>query len=163
MDDPDSGAPDGRHAPGETRLLLDVMLRKLATHLRMCGYDAADALDRGVEGDAAVRALAAAEDRQLLTRDRDLAAQTDGALCLTATDVGEQLAELADAGFVLDLSGTPRCSQCNGSLERVGATDTTPADVPDPGADRVWRCADCGQHYWRGSHWTAVRERLPDE
>jgi uncharacterized protein with PIN domain len=32
-----------------TRLLLDAMLGNLATYLRMCGYDAADATDRGVE------------------------------------------------------------------------------------------------------------------
>jgi len=39
------------------RLLLDTMLGKLATYLRMCGYDAAYALDEGVESDDALLAV----------------------------------------------------------------------------------------------------------
>ncbi|WP_237560459.1 Mut7-C RNAse domain-containing protein, partial [Halolamina rubra] len=59
------------------------MLGKLATYLRMCGYDTAYALDRGVEADARIRRLAAAENRTLLTRDEQLAASVDDAILLT--------------------------------------------------------------------------------
>jgi hypothetical protein len=54
------------------RLLLDTMLGKLATYLRMCGYDAAHALDEEVESDAVL---------------------------LESRDVADQLGELADAGL----------------------------------------------------------------
>jgi len=61
------------------RLLVDAMLGKLARYLRMCGYDAAYALDRGLEADEDLLAVARDEGRQLLTRDRQLAdrASTD--------------------------------------------------------------------------------------
>ena len=114
------------------RLLLDVMLGKLATYLRMCGHDAAYALDResaddggkgagagedrsgreagndgesevtGIENDDALLALAREEDRRLVTRNADLAARADDTLLVSATDVDEQLRELGAAG--VDLS-----------------------------------------------------------
>ncbi|WP_394348159.1 Mut7-C RNAse domain-containing protein, partial [Halorubrum sp. SP9] len=59
--------------------MLDVMCGKLATYLRLCGYDAAYALDRGVEADDRLLDLAADEGRTLVTRDRELAARADAA------------------------------------------------------------------------------------
>lgn len=77
---------DGGRDPESTPLLLDVMCGTLATYLRMCSYDAADALDRDVEADETIRKIAAAEDRTLLTRDEDLAARADDAVLLTERD-----------------------------------------------------------------------------
>jgi uncharacterized protein with PIN domain len=143
------------------RFLCDAMLGKLSRYLRMCGHDAAYALDRGVEADDAVRELARREDRRLVTRDADLAARTEGALRLTARDVEEQLRELDAAGVALALPETPaRCGRCNGPLEPVGATASTPADVPDPSETSVWRCERCGGHFWKGSHWDDVARRV---
>lgn len=160
-DRPDSDATDGaRFTPADTRLYLDAMLGSLATLLRMCGYDAAYALDRGTEVDHAVRAAARAEGRLLVTRDRDLAAETAGALLLASKAVDDQLRELRDAGFALSLDDPARCSVCNAALEPVPASASTPAYAPDPAARPVWRCSDCGQYFWRGSHWADVRERL---
>ncbi|PSQ40099.1 hypothetical protein BRD13_00720 [Halobacteriales archaeon SW_5_70_135] len=112
------------------RLLLDAMCGGLRAPLRMCGHDTAYALDRDVEADDRLLALAREEERTLITRDRELA----------------------------------RCGRCNGRLEGVGREDSDgerPAYVPET-ADPVWRCRDCGQRFWRGSHWADVRERLPD-
>ncbi|PSQ18358.1 hypothetical protein BRD02_00865 [Halobacteriales archaeon QS_8_69_73] len=146
--------------PGADRLLLDVMLGKLAVYLRMCGYDAADAGDRGVEADDRLRRLAAAEDRRLLTRDRALAARTDGAVLLTERDVVDQLAELRAAGFELALEETPaRCGRCNGALEAVPPDAPTPDYAPSPATTDCWRC-DCGQVFWKGSHWDRVARAL---
>jgi len=145
-----------------TRFLCDAMLGKLARYLRMCGYDTAYALDRGVEADDAVRALARRENRRLLTRDATLAARTEGAIHLSARDIEAQLRELREAGVSLALPETPtRCGRCNGALEPVADGTETPADAPDPGETGVWRCERCGQHFWKGSHWDDVRERLP--
>jgi uncharacterized protein with PIN domain len=140
------------------RFLVDVMLGKLATYLRMCGHDAAYALDRGVEDDD-VLALAREEDRRIVTRDADLAATSRGSVRVDATDIEGQRRELRAAGIDLALGDPERCSRCNGVLERVGE-DGTPEDAPDPTDQSVWRCRACGQHYWRGSHWDDVRERL---
>lgn len=144
------------------RFLLDVMLGKLATYLRMCGYDAAYALDRGIEDDDAIRELAAAEGRTLLTRDAQLAEGVDEAILLTERGIEDQLRELRAAGVPLSLPDRPRrCSACNGRLEHVGDADNgatdRPAHVPDVDA---YRCRDCGQWFWKGSHWEDVRETL---
>ncbi|MFB6154978.1 MAG: Mut7-C RNAse domain-containing protein [Haloferacaceae archaeon] len=141
------------------RLLLDTMLGKLSTYLRMCGYDAAYSLDRGVEADDAVLSLAVDEDRRLLTRDVSLAARAPRSLLLSTRDVEDQLRELRDAGFDLSLPGEPsRCSACNGSLERVPAGEPRPDHAPVEGS--LWRCRDCAQYFWKGSHWEDVRRRL---
>jgi uncharacterized protein with PIN domain len=145
------------------RFLCDAMLGKLARYLRMCGHDAAYALDRGVEADDDVRELARRENRRLLTRDVALAARTEGAIALSVRDIEEQLRELDAAGVTLSLPETPsRCGRCNGPLEPVGDEAETPADVPDPSETSVWRCERCGGHFWKGSHWDDVRERLPE-
>ena len=149
------GEPVGRQP-----LLLDVMLGKLATYLRMCGYDAAYALDRNVEADDAILALAATEGRRVLTRDAQLAERTGGVL-LTERDVVAQLRELAAAGFDLSLDGDPQfCGTCNGPVTRVAPPDPTPDYAPDPETETVWRCRECGQHFWRGSHWDDVAGTL---
>ena len=139
------------------RFLCDAMLGKLARYLRMCGHDTAYALDRGVEDDDEIRRLARADDRRLLTRDADLAARTDGALELSAKCIEGQLRELADAGVRLSLPETPRrCGRCNGRLDPVSETATTPDSAPTPTETDVWRCERCGQHFWKGSHWDDV-------
>jgi uncharacterized protein with PIN domain len=145
------------------RFLCDAMLGKLARYLRMCGYDTAYALDRGVEADDAVHDLTRREERCLLTRDAALAARTEGAIELSARDIEEQLRELDAAGVSLSLPETPsRCGRCNGPLRPVDPAAQTPADAPDPSETGVWRCKRCGGHFWKGSHWDDVRERLPE-
>ena len=146
--------------PNDVRFLLDVMLGRLATYLRMCGYDAAYALDRDVEDDDRLREIAADEERVLLTRDVTLAARTEGAIGLDSLAVTDQLRELRDRGFELGLDESTRCSLCNGVLEEVPTTRSTPVYAPDPETERVWRCVDCGQFFWKGSHWDDVAETI---
>lgn len=144
-----------------TGLLLDAMLGKLARYLRMCGYDAAYALDRGVERDEAILRWASDEDRTVVTRDRALAARADDALLLSSRAVADQLRELATAGYDLRLPDEPtRCGRCNGRLVRLGRDETRPPDVPAADEGAVWRCVDCDQHFWKGSHWEDVGETL---
>jgi uncharacterized protein with PIN domain len=160
---PPSPADGSREGPerAHDRLVLDVMLGKLATYLRMCGYDAAYALDRGIEDDDPILTLSRAEERTLLTRDRGLAARTDDSVLLTAREPVEQLRDLREAGFRLELPDRPvRCSRCNGVLTAVDGGESTPGYAPNPSETDVWRCVDCGQCFWRGSHWTDVAETL---
>jgi uncharacterized protein with PIN domain len=149
-----------RRTPADTRLLLDAMLGKLTTYLRMCGYDAAYALDRGIEADDDLLALGKSEGRLLVTRDSQLALRGDG-LLLETKDVTDQLRELAEAGFDLELSEPTRCANCNGELVEVAeGENSTPEYAPDPAEMQVWRCPECGQHFWKGSHWESVEETL---
>ena len=146
--------------PEDTTLLLDVMLGKCATYLRMCGYDTAYALDRELESDDAILTCARREGRTLVTRDVSLADATSDAVLLHSLEIEDQLRELVAAGFTLELDEPRRCSRCNGSLERVEVDQGTPSFAPDPDEKDVWRCRDCGQPYWRGSHWDDVERRL---
>lgn len=146
--------------PSDTALLLDAMLGKLATYLRMCGYDAAYALDRGVEDDDELRAIADREGRVLLTRDVELASRAHESLLLEFRDVRRQLAALAAEGYELSLDVPTRCSGCNGRLERLPETASTPEFAPDPTERPVWYCGDCDQFFWRGDHWEDVARRL---
>jgi len=137
------------------------MLGHLVTYLRMCGYDTAYTMAAGVESDDAIRALARTEERTLLTRARQLGASFANRLVLASRERDDQLTELAAPGFDLSLPEEPqRCSRCNGLLTGVDPDETSPAYAPDPGETEVWRCRDCGQQYWRGSHWDDVAERL---
>jgi uncharacterized protein with PIN domain len=147
--------------PADTSLLVDAMCGRLVTYLRMCGYDAAYAPERGVEADADLARLADSEDRLLVTRDRALAGRVEGIL-LRARDIGGQLRELRDAGVVLALTDPERCSACNGRLDRVRADTATPDHAPAPASEPVWRCLDCGQCFWKGSHWDDVERRLAE-
>jgi len=148
------------------RLLTDAMLGTLTTYLRFAGHDTAYTLEKGVEADDAVLGLADREDRRLVTRDRGLAARASGGFLLTERDVEDQLAELAEQGLALSVPEEPaRCGSCNGELERVPAGESTPEYAPgasssDSGGFRVWRCVDCGQHFWKGSHWERMSETL---
>lgn len=151
----DSDSTEGRPA-----FLLDVMLGKLRPYLRTCGHDTAYALDRDVEADDRLREIAAEEGRRLLTRDVSLAERTDGALLIESRDVTDQLRELAAAGYELTPTETPEwCGNCNGNVLPVDPDANRPEYVPD-GRERVWRCVDCGQHFWKGSHWEQISETL---
>lgn len=147
------------------RVLVDAMCGKLATYLRMCGYDAAYTLDRGIEADDRILSLAAAEDRILLT-ERDML---------------DQLREVDAAGYPVELADEPtRCGACNGRVERISKADedgSDAADRPEYVPDDVgrssandsdtdsrpaWRCVDCGRWYWKGGHWESVAARLDE-
>lgn len=144
-----------------SRFLCDAMLGKLATYLRMCGHDTAYALDRNEESADALLAWAREEDRRLLTRNERLAERAPAAILLTAHEPTDQLAELRAAGVTLELPEEPvRCSTCNGLVRRVGEDERRPEGVPPVEERPVWQCVDCGQFYWRGSHWADLGETL---
>ncbi|WP_410765439.1 Mut7-C RNAse domain-containing protein [Haloferax sp. DFSO60] len=151
--------------PTNTALLLDVMLGKLAIYLRMCGYDTAYALDGDGSdpGDDALLARATEETRVLLTRDVTLAARAPQSVLLAGRTPTAQLSELNSVGFDLSLTTElARCGSCNGHLRPVESGESIPEYAPDPDDVRLWRCRDCGQVFWRGSHWKSV-ERTIDE
>ncbi|SEV83592.1 Mut7-C RNAse domain-containing protein [Natrinema salifodinae] len=143
------------------RLLLDVMCGGLIAYLRMCNHDTAYAGDRGLEADDAVLAAARNEDRTIVTRDGELADRAAASISLESRDVEAQLAELAAAGVDLSLAADPAfCGRCNGPLDRVDSDVSTPEYAPDPAETEIWVCRDCGQYFWRGSHWDRVAETL---
>lgn len=151
---------------GGPRFLCDEMLGKLASWLRLAGFDAG--YRRDVEDDDLLDE-AVGDGRVLLTRDRELAGRTPdppGAVEVRALDPHEQLAEVVEA---LDLAVREdrvlsRCSECNGLLDAAEAqevADEVPGDVVSE-YETFWRCPDCGRIYWPGSHVEAIREVLAE-
>ena len=142
------------------KLLLDAMVGRLRTYLRICGHDTLYALDEGLESDGAIRNRAEGDGRTLVTRDRELAARTEDAILLESKEIEEQLAELAAAGIALEPTDEPEyCGVCNGTLEALPDDEQPVEEVPDD-QERIWYCLDCGQQFWKGSHWERIGETL---
>lgn len=158
------GGPGTPSSDSDGPFLVDAMCGTLATYLRVCGYDAAYALDRGVEADDEVLAVAETEGRTLLTRDAALAERAgDRGVLLGSRDVTDQLRELVEAGVTLSVADRPsRCGDCNGRLERVSSDASTPAYAPGPETTPQWRCRRCGRHFWKGSHYERMEETLSE-
>ena len=142
-----------------SRFALDVHLGKLARYLRLLGFDT---LYRNDYGDAELAALAGADGRVLLTRDRDLlkrAVVTHG-YYVRATDPRRQVEEVVER---LDLYGAiqpfRRCARCNGLLATVPKSavwERLPHETRRH-VEAFWECDACKHLYWEGSHMPRLR------
>ena len=118
-----------------TRFLADVHLGRLAAYLRLAGFDTRY---DNTAGDGELVAVAVAERRILLTRDRELlkrAAVTHG-YYVRATAPRQQLAEVVER---FDLAGSlrpfERCLECNTPLDPA-TPEQAAARVPVGVAER---------------------------
>ncbi|HEV8311685.1 MAG TPA: Mut7-C RNAse domain-containing protein [Burkholderiaceae bacterium] len=145
-----------------TRFIADAHLGRLARYLRFLGYDT---LYRNAWSDRELVALAVAEQRILLTRDR--AALMHRALthgCYLRDD--EPLAQLAALAQRLELSADParpgRCMLCNEPLRTIEKSTIVAQLLPATLAhhERFWQCPGCERIYWRGSHWQRLRRSV---
>jgi uncharacterized protein with PIN domain len=134
-----------------TRFVVDAMLGTLAKWLRVLGFDTIFA--KGMQ-DKEIVELAKAEDRLLITRDRDLAKSLAGSIYLKEKNLDEQLAIIlkmhpADRSRVLT-----RCLECNSSLNRIEKSQVE--GVPKGVLERekeFWQCPGCKKIYWPATHW----------
>jgi uncharacterized protein with PIN domain len=142
-----------------SRFVLDVHLGKLARRLRLLGFDA---LYRNDYADAELARVAGVERRILLTRDRALLkrAMVTHGLFVRATDPRRQIEEVLDR---LDLYRAiqpfQRCVRCNGRLAAVTRRQVWDRLPPRTRlyVEAFWACGTCGQLYWEGSHFPALR------
>jgi hypothetical protein len=147
------------------RFILDVHLGKLASHLRMAGFDAAYRSDYR---DRELQEIARQEGRLLLSRDRRLIEESslDRAYRVRSENPEEQLAEVLER-FQLQRMLRPftRCLLCNTPLAPVDP-DEIHFQVPPRvlNTQTVFRrCPSCGRVYWHGTHvdrMTALMERV---
>jgi uncharacterized protein with PIN domain len=151
-----------RENPRPPRFLADAMLARLARWLRVLGFDTA--FDPALP-DRELVALAAAEDRVLLTRDRHLVEHLRPARALLIRS-DAPLAQLRDTIEAFHLERPAelfrRCLVCNTELVAVPPDEA--ADRIPPGArvfsDDVRCCPTCGRLYWSGSHTRRMRAAL---
>jgi uncharacterized protein with PIN domain len=139
------------------RVACDAMFGGVARRLRILGVDAS--YTPGIE-DGALVEHAVAEGRVLISSDGGMFERrllASGELPGVRVPIGLSLDE--QVAFVVRtlrlVPDEPRCANCNGDLMAVQRSDV--ADVV-PARSLIWardfhRCTQCGQVYWRGSHW----------
>ncbi|HHN66336.1 MAG TPA: hypothetical protein ENK09_13350 [Nitrospirae bacterium] len=130
--------------------IADAMLGRLARWMRFLGYDVLYCRD--IDDRELVR-TARAEDRILLTRDRELTKRFSVShLLIRSEDVREQLKEVLSA-FPGDRSER-RCMQCNTPIRDIRKREVEGL-VPEYvylHNSRFQQCPRCGRIYWEGSH-----------
>ncbi|MBW0448779.1 twitching motility protein PilT [bacterium M00.F.Ca.ET.228.01.1.1] len=141
------------------RFIADAHLGGLAPLLRLAGFDT---LYDNHFPDAHIEALAATQDRIVLTRDRELLkrrAITHGCY-VRALRPREQLREVFER---LDLAGSAQpfrlCLMCNAPLRRIGR-DEVGDRAPDGVLQRHKQfvtCDVCRRVFWEGTHWQRMR------
>lgn len=138
--------------------VLDVHLGKLARLLRMLGIDS---LYSNAYSDPELVAIAEREQRVLLTRDRRLLFHRRVLYghFIRHSDALEQARDVIRR-YRLDPEIQPfsRCIRCNGRMVRVDKQGIL--DQLEPKTilyyEKFYRCGDCGQVYWKGSHFDGM-------
>jgi uncharacterized protein len=153
----------GVDPPEPIRFVLDVHLRKLASLLRLTGFDA-----KVSEEDADVANASAQEERVALTRDVGLLKRSivRYGYWVRHTDPELQLVEvLRRFGLADRTEPFTRCLRCNTRLAAADAARV--ADRLLPGTRSCFQefreCPGCGRIYWQGSHYSrlvALLERV---
>ena len=140
--------------PEPVRFVLDIHLGRLADYLRLLGFDS---LYQNTYEDRELARIASSEGRVLLSRDRGLLKRSEvlWGYCLRSSQPREQVLEVF-LRYRLKQAVQPfaRCMRCNGRLEPVRkevVLDKLPLSVQNE-QDEFRRCQECGQVYWRGSH-----------
>jgi uncharacterized protein with PIN domain len=145
---------------GPTRFVVDGMLGSLARWLRILGYDADYANRRD---DAELVRVARAEQRVLLTRDRELAGRRGvQTLLIASQSLDEQLVQVTAAFPPPSGAGPGYCPICNTRLvpaTRQQVAGQVPAYVLKQ-HQQFQRCPGCERIYWPGSHWQNMQARL---
>jgi len=155
------------------RFVVDRMLGKLTTWLRLLGYDVVSAsdFDLSAEEDDLLLDMAK-EERVLLTRDRTLRSKAEKKgipICFIRSDMAmEQLGEVYSYCDIQLEPQMSRCTICNASIRKTGVDDEYMLRKEDYVPDRLigvidfWVCDNCGQVYWEGSHWDNIRKRTDE-
>ena len=136
------------------------MLGTLAKWFRILGYDTL--YDPALDDDQLVR-IARADNRMLLTRDKQLA-ERRGVRVLLVTDehLEDQIRQVLSVLQLVPDRSFSRCPVCNGALE-VADREAARAHVPAYVAQThkaFRRCPDCERIYWRGTHWKRMERNL---
>jgi uncharacterized protein with PIN domain len=145
--------------PDPIRFVLDVHLGKLATHLRILGFDA---LYRNDYDDEELAAIASREHRMLLTQDRGLLKRSSitYGYAVRSDKPEVQVREVLERFDLYEaIAPLQRCPRCNGTLESVtkeAVADQLPL-YTRLSYDEFSQCQDCQQVYWKGAHYDRIQ------
>ena len=149
------------------KFLVDSMLGKLSRWLRMLGYDVIYDVKLN---DSDLLALAKKENRVLLTKDLELykraIARGIDAYYSEGKSEADRLAELSKRyGVILEVNmDRAYCPICNTKLQPTPKEKLSNELQKNTFIhyDDFWKCPNCGQIYWQGSHWKQITSTLND-
>jgi uncharacterized protein with PIN domain len=146
----------------EARFILDGHLGKLASNLRLLGFDT---LYQNDIDDDKLAEISEAESRILLTRDRGLLKRSNVKFgyCIRAKSPKEQTIEVLRRYKLGDkIRLFARCSRCNGMLNPVSKSEICDRLEPKTQLyfDEFQICGGCAQIYWKGSHFKQLKMQL---
>lgn len=141
------------------RFVVDVNVGKLASFLRMMGYDTL--FDHRLK-DKEVAFLAYSQQRIVLSRDRSLLkfGMIEYGRLVRAQEPDDQLKEVtAFFGLICEKMFT-RCLRCNLQLEDVEKKQIMHRLEPKTKKyfNRFSLCPGCNRVYWQGSHWEKMNK-----
>jgi uncharacterized protein with PIN domain len=146
----------------KTKFVLDANLGKLARKLRMLGFDT---LYQNNYTDEAIIHDSIRDKRIILTRDQGLLKNknvTHG-YWVRSTSPDLQLEEIMKR-FDLTSQIKPfrRCMVCNGLITTIDKKEVL-HQLPERtkhSFDNFYRCSNCGNIYWRGSHYKKMEKTI---
>jgi uncharacterized protein with PIN domain len=139
----------------EIRFILDVHLGKLASYLRILGFDALYSNDAE---DEQLAIIASEQKRILLTYDRELLKRSIVVYgyYVRSRKPAMQLTEvLKRFGLGSHIRPFQRCLRCNTLLQEAAKEDIL-SQIPECVRDsqhEFYRCPACGRIYWKGTHY----------
>ncbi len=144
------------------------MLGRLSRWLRIFGYDTLEVRKQENEDDVLLE-LAEKEDRILISRDslliRKAIKKGIRAYPVRSSDIREQLREMR-LEFQLNLEPQmDRCTLCNSIIRKIEPFEieilkTKEYVYPEKleKGTEFWLCDNCGQVYWKGTHWKNIMQ-----
>lgn len=150
--------------PGRPRFVLDTHLGRLASYLRMMGFDT---LYRNDYPDDELAYVSNMEERILLSRDIGLLKRSlvVYGYFIRATNPRRRVTEVMER-YDLRAMMQPfkHCMKCNGTLNRVEKSSVL-AEISTTTAEHYnvfHRCSNCDRVYWKGSHYAKMQHFLDE-
>jgi len=148
---------------GRPLFIADVHLGRLARYMRVAGFDTI--YEKKDMGDEAITAIAAAENRIVLTRDVGLLKRSiiNYGYILRSSNSRQQFKEVVARYFLKPLfMPFSKCVHCNGLIKSIDKKEVM-SSLPDgikSNFEKFSICSQCGHIYWEGSHYKRIRIML---
>jgi hypothetical protein len=146
----------------QAQFVLDVHLGKLATYLRLLGFDV---WYRNDYGDEELAEISSRERRILLTQDRGLLKRSivTYGYYVRSSDPQQQVGEVLRRFDLFEaIAPLRRCVRCNGLLELVSKAEIS--DRLPPLTQKYYnefaRCLSCDRIYWKGAHYEGIQKTI---